>query len=113
MADTTTIRKRRTASQLAAAKKLPYSDYISGDGDWLVLNKCNRRWRYWLFADQHAAEAFANKPCCNGCRKEHIFWYLYPWDKTYRKPREKKSAEPKIAHMSLPQDVDASAIEWF
>jgi len=109
MAETTTTRKRRTDNQLAAAKKLPFSDYMAGDGAWLVLNKCQRRWRYWLFPDQKAAEEFTAKRCGADCKNAHNSWFLYPWDKPYRKPRQKKV---NVAHMNFPTDVNPSDIEW-
>src|SRR5579883_2469705 len=115
MAETTTIRKRRTDNQLAAAKKLPFSDYMGGDGRHVVLSKCFKRWRYWLFQDQKSAEEFATKSCSQGCRNNHNSWFLMPWDMPTRKPRQKKPPQPvvKTAHMALPADVDSSAIEWF
>jgi hypothetical protein len=72
---------------MIAAKKLPYSVHMAGDGEYIVLSRCKgaviRRWRYWLFPDEKSATEFKAKldteNCGYECQHQHMTWRLYPW----------------------------------
>ena len=76
-------RVRRTKYQIAAARKLKYSIFVGGgDGEWIVLTRCTKPWRYRLFHDQASAEARLSElnrdkccdhPPCQGAAGHSVF----------------------------------------
>lgn len=71
-------RVRRSHWQVLASKKLRYAFLVAGDGEWLALSRCARRWRYWLFSDQLAAmgkelELDRNRCSADCCQRYSIF----------------------------------------
>jgi len=76
-------RVRRTKYQIAAARGLKYSIFVGGgDGEWIVLTRCTKPWRYRQFLDQASAEArlselnrdkCSDDPPCQGAAGHNVF----------------------------------------
>ena len=81
-----TTRQRRTHYQALAHKKYRRMQFMSGDGDWVVLSKCPREgtesWCYWLAPSQPEAEALRIEHNALGCgiqcqgQHQHRLWKI-------------------------------------
>jgi hypothetical protein len=69
-------KRRRSHYQAAARRKLRYADYMGGDGAWLRLSRCGKRWKYWLFDNQYSAMWNSTETCGQECSGQHSIFRL-------------------------------------
>jgi hypothetical protein len=68
--------KRRSHYQALARRKIKYGVWCGGDGEWLRLSRCEKRWKYWLFSDNFSAMWKSAEMCGQEGRQMHSHFRL-------------------------------------